>query len=147
MSKSFQSTVLHPVGSWHMPINLESYNRSPLTEEERWALEQSVVPGLRGSSTTSVTVRKILTRFEQPIADVFHLRHQGKGVNQIYAVHRFMRFQMHRYAHGLRNEITDIRNRSSERANRARSDDRFPFLSEDERSSHSASVIHPLPMK
>ena len=97
MSTSVQSTVLPPAESWQLPINLESYDRSPLTEEERWALAQSVVPGLHGFSTTAVTLRRILTRFEQPIADVFHLRHQGRGLDQVYAVHRFMRQQMHRY--------------------------------------------------
>ncbi len=86
--------------AWQMPVRPESYDRSPLTEQERWALEQSVThAGERAArsrfrSTSFRNAQRFLTRLNQPIADVFFLRHPSTAKNQVTA-----RFAMHQAMH------------------------------------------------
>lgn len=95
MSKNSQLAVSQLVKSWQMPLVPENYDRSPLTEEERWALEQYAT--FHGSSREALAARKILTRFDPPIADVFHLRHKGGDAeDRIWSAHRYMRIEMYR---------------------------------------------------
>ncbi len=63
---------------WKMLIVPEQYDRSPLTAEERWALERSVsINRTHANTHEAKVVRRILTRFDQAIADVYYLRHRG----------------------------------------------------------------------
>src|SRR5215469_15867621 len=82
---------------WHMPLVPESYDQSPLTEEEQWALE--CYAGCNSGNSRSKEAeraRNLLVRFDRPLADVFHLRHQGRSEELIQALQRFMRREMYR---------------------------------------------------
>lgn len=81
-----------------MPIVPDDYDRSPLTGEERWALELSLACSYKHpGSREAVTVRRILTRFNQPIADVFRLRHQGRSAQSVGEVQHLMQREMQRH--------------------------------------------------
>ncbi len=97
MKTGDQPAMLAPFGAWQAPIHLENYDRSPLAEEEREALERYAVLGLRGASPAAVTARQILARFEPPMVDVFHLRNQGGALAYLWAIHRFVRYEMYRH--------------------------------------------------
>ncbi len=81
---------------WTMPVIPENYERSPLTEDERWALALSAAPNFTWQSSPSMTARKVLARFDQPIVDVFYLRRRAKLPNDHILALLFMRRQMHR---------------------------------------------------
>lgn len=86
-----------PAGAWHMPIVPESYDRSPLTDEELWALQVCVVqcshtPGSREAASA----RRLLVRLDAPIADVFSLRYKGKCLDALPQVQRIVRSEMYR---------------------------------------------------
>jgi integrase len=98
MSSSFQQARIQPPTSWRMPIVPEDYNRDPLTEEERWALEQySIITSSNGGTRDAITERQLLARLDQPITDVFHLRHRGRSKSDCGYALRIMRRAMHRY--------------------------------------------------
>jgi len=86
-----------------MPIIPESYDRSPLTDEEKWALAHcSKVQGpgsgsVNAGSRASIEARRILARFNQPIDDLFCLRHQGHSAKLVGYVQHIMRCEMHRH--------------------------------------------------
>jgi hypothetical protein len=80
-----------------MPIVPEDYDRAPLTEEERWALEQySIVTSSNGGARDAIIARQFLARLDQPITDVFHLRHHGRSKSDCGYALRIMRRAMHR---------------------------------------------------
>jgi len=81
---------------WRMPIVPEDYDRRSLTDEDRWALEKSVSHPRDTCSKEALAVRKILARFHRPIADIYHLRHQGHSAKAVRDVQRIMRGEMHR---------------------------------------------------
>jgi integrase len=82
--------------TWSMPVHAENYDRSPLTEEECWALAQRTVRGREHhSSNESRTARRLLARFSQPIEDVFWLRHAGQGQG-VMVIRRKVRLILHR---------------------------------------------------
>jgi len=84
----------HSATRWRMPIVPEDYDRRALTQEERWALEQSVVQPADTSSKQAIAVRKMLLRLSRPIADIYQLRHQGHSASAESAVQRIMRGEM-----------------------------------------------------
>src|SRR2546429_4751983 len=89
-----------PSGSWKMPIVPEQYDRSPLTAEEQWALERSLwVDRPRANSHEAKAMRRILTRFDLPVADVYYLRHRGhRTATEGHTVaQNLMRQEMHRH--------------------------------------------------
>jgi integrase len=97
MSSSLVEIAEHPKVEWRMPIVPEAYDRSPLTDEELWALHVCVIqcshnPGLR----ETVAARRLLVRLDAPIADVFHLRYKGKCLDALVAVQRIVRREMYR---------------------------------------------------
>lgn len=78
---------------WRMPVVPERYDQCPLSEEEHWALDQ-LVSQPSSQSKASQMARQLLARFNEPIADVYHLRHQWEpGINE---VHRIIRQEMWR---------------------------------------------------
>jgi integrase len=84
---------------WRMPIVAEQYDRSPLTEEERWALARSLrVDRPHANSHDARAMRRILTRFDQPVAHVYYLRHRGhRTATEGHTVaQNLMRQEMHR---------------------------------------------------
>lgn len=78
-----------------MPVVPENYERSPLTEDERWALAQSAAPNFYWQSATATATKKVLARFDQPIVDVFYLRRHAKLPDDHILALLFMRRQMH----------------------------------------------------
>src|SRR5712692_2850404 len=81
-----------------MLIVPEQYDRSPLTAEERWALERSVsINRTHANTHEAKVVRRILTRFDQAIADVYYLRHRGHQTGGHTVAQSLMRREMHRY--------------------------------------------------
>jgi hypothetical protein len=84
----------HGATRWRMPIVPEDYDRRALTQEERWALERSVLRPTDTSSKQAIAVRRMLTRLSRPIADIYHLRHQGRSASAESAVQRIMRGEM-----------------------------------------------------
>jgi integrase len=88
--------IPHFEKTWQMPIRPESYDQSPLTERERWALEQSVIHA--GSTARSrfrgsyfKQAQRLLARLNQPIADVFYLRRSSHTIKHLMTV----QFAMH----------------------------------------------------
>src|SRR5262245_47147061 len=81
MTTSFQLASSAHVTGWCMPIVPEHYDRRPPTHEEWQALEHLSTHHIRGiqdpRSKASRDARRIFARFDEPIADVFRLRHQG----------------------------------------------------------------------
>src|SRR5712692_5191146 len=89
-----------PSGPWKMPIVPEQYDRSPLTAEERWALERSLrVDRPRANSHEARAMRRILTRFDVPVVDVYYLRHRGyrTSIGEHTVAQNLMRQEMHRH--------------------------------------------------
>jgi hypothetical protein len=94
-------TVVAPQSqmTWNMPVRAENYDRNPLTEEERWALAQRSGAGSRNrGSNESRTARRLLARVNQPIDEVFQLRHVGQGQG-ILVARRKVRLILHREMH------------------------------------------------
>jgi len=80
MRRKLEVVAPHSQIKWNMPVHAENYDRSPLTKEERWALAQRSGAGSRNrGSNESRAARRILARLNQPIDDVFQLRHLGQG--------------------------------------------------------------------
>jgi integrase len=81
---------------WQMPVVPGQYDPHPLTDEERRALEHFAEgqPKPTGSRKTT-EARQILARFNQPIEDVFFLRHQGRSPTLVAEIHRVMRREMY----------------------------------------------------
>ena len=99
MMSRHQMTAPLSAIEWRMPIDPESYDRSPLTEKERWALQQCTIKGQKhAASRNARTARKLLARFHQPIADVFYLRHHKQSAG-MYATLTKVCLVMHREMH------------------------------------------------
>ena len=102
--RSFSRTEALPLMVWRMPIIPEDYDRSPVTDAERQALDhlrnasQSARGVMNTASRESFAARSALTRLDQPFTDIFRLRHQDRTKERINSV----RFVMHRemYRHG-----------------------------------------------
>src|SRR5260221_1151165 len=92
MISSTPSFVSQAETSWAIPIVPENYDRRPFPDEERWALTQIGNRQLAPSSAQWRTARNLLVRLDQPIFDVFQLRHGkrklAEGVNDVYRVTR-----------------------------------------------------------
>jgi integrase len=101
MIASFQLAPDGHAMGWRMPIVPENYDRRPPTPEEWQALEhlsQRHVHGIHDPrSRESRAARRIFTRFDVPIADVFRLRHQGYSEEMIREVQRVMHGEMLRH--------------------------------------------------
>src|SRR5689334_14282986 len=97
LSSSLAEIMEQPATLWQMPIVPEDYNRSALTEEERRVLQVCVVQGRHApTAREAVAARQLLVRLDAPIADVFHLRYQGKCLRALTMVQRIMRSEMYR---------------------------------------------------
>jgi len=95
---SVQQLRIQPPTGWRMPIVPEDYDQDPLTEEESWALEQySNVTSSNGGTKEAITARQLLARLDQPITDVFQLRHQDRSKSDCGYALRIMRRAMHRF--------------------------------------------------
>jgi integrase len=91
------SAIAQKLGKmWRMPVFPNDYDRSPLTDEERWALELGAVRGFANHSKEAIAARNMLARFDRPIAEVYHLRHQGRSLRQLLEVQLLIRREMHR---------------------------------------------------
>jgi integrase len=68
---------------WSMPVVPEHYDRRPLTPEERQALDflshRRASGGPDPRSKEARAARSTLDRLDQPVIDVFRLRHQGNS--------------------------------------------------------------------
>jgi hypothetical protein len=76
MTRSFQPGI-SPSETWSMPLDPQAYDRRPWTEEERTAMFVSSTR--HGTAKEAIRARSILTRFNRPLADIYHLRHQGRN--------------------------------------------------------------------
>ncbi len=96
MNSSSQAIAQKPENVWCMPVIPQDYDRSPLTDAERGALELGAVCGFGRHSKESIAAKKMLARFDTPIADVFHLRHRGRCSELLAEVQILLRREMHR---------------------------------------------------
>lgn len=100
MSSNQQTALLPTVIQWKMPIVPEHYDRRPLTVEEKQALDflknsrTSVGPDPR--SKEARTARNTLGRLNQPMVDVFRLRHQGNSEEMLRDIQYLIRMEMFR---------------------------------------------------
>jgi len=99
MSRNLAAAAPQAQVIWHMPVCAENYDRSSLTEEERWALAHRSGPGSRmHGSTESRAARRLLARLTQPIEDAFRLRHIGESPG-VQVNRRKVRLIVHREMH------------------------------------------------
>ena len=97
MTSSLSLPFSTPQKHRQMPIVPEHYDRSPLSEEERRALEPlaaDILTPARNKETDQA--RRLLARLNQPITDVFVLRHKGLRPHEVSEVSRIIRREMHR---------------------------------------------------
>src|SRR5260370_16576760 len=103
MMRNFSRAEVRPVMIWRMPIVPEDYDRSPLTDAERQALEHlgNASGFARGAMNTasreSFAARSALARLDQPLTDIFRLRHQDRNRKRLTSVHFVMHRQMYRH--------------------------------------------------
>lgn len=99
MRRKLKVVAPHSQIIWNMPVRAENYDRSPLTKEERWALAQRSGAGSKNrGSNESRAARRLLARLNQPIDDVFQLRHIGHGQG-VMVNRRKVRLILHREMH------------------------------------------------
>lgn len=97
MLSSRQATPRESERIWRMPIAPEDYDRSPLTDEERRALEiYATVQRHNNGSKEFIAARKGLTRLDRPVADIYRLRHNGSSSSVLKDVQCLLRREMHR---------------------------------------------------
>ncbi len=87
-----QAQRTQPALRWQMPILPDHYDRSPLSPEEWLALEQYTT--IRADSRRGQALQKQLTRFNQPLTDLYLLRYQSIQGQLRTDVHRFMQRQV-----------------------------------------------------
>lgn len=97
MPSSPQATARESERIWRMPIAPEDYDRSPLTDEERRALEKyGTIQRFNGRTKEFIAARKALARFDQPVTDVYRLRYKGPLSTVLIEVKCLLRREMHR---------------------------------------------------
>ncbi len=102
MMRNFSRAEVPPVMIWRMPIVPEDYDRGPLTNSERRALEHlgHASASARGimntASRESFAARSLLSRLDQPLNDIFRLRHQDRTQERMRSVHFVMHREMYR---------------------------------------------------
>src|SRR6266436_5659762 len=98
MTSSLSVAQHAPRLGWKMPIVPDDYDRSPLTSQEYEALAWWSVPENRRdhASSQALLVKGLLARLDQPIEDIFHLRHQGHTPSGLKPIRRFFREEMYR---------------------------------------------------
>jgi len=103
MMRNFSRAEVAPVMIWRMPIVPEDYDRSPLTDAERQALEHLgnasgfARGALNTASRESFAARSALARLDQPLTDIFRLRHQDRNQKRLTSVYFVMHREMYRY--------------------------------------------------
>ena len=101
MSSNRQMAPLPAVTQWSMPVVPETYDRRPLTAGERQALDFLRNSRAHGDpdprSKEARAARRTLDRLNQPIADVFRLRHQGRSEEMVRDIQHLMRLEMLRH--------------------------------------------------
>jgi hypothetical protein len=93
------SPLTSPTGTWLMPIDPATYDQHPLTEEERTAM--SVASTRHGTANAALHARSILARFNQPLADIYCLRHQERNPEGLAETQLLMYREMHRRGKGF----------------------------------------------
>jgi integrase len=97
MSSNLQISTASSCAPWQMPIDPAIYDQRPLTASEWRALELDFQVSVKTARTVdSIAGRTALVRFDTPLADVFHLRHQGSA-DLVYDVQHLFRSEMHRH--------------------------------------------------
>jgi integrase len=97
MNSSRQIATASPHTPWQMPIDPAIYDQKPFTAEEWKALEHYWTINAKTARTVnSIGARTALVRFDAPLADVFHLRHQGSAA-LLYDVLHLFRHEMYRH--------------------------------------------------
>lgn len=101
MSSNLKPLEETPVMGWRMPIVPEDYDQRPPTAEEWQALKHLSQCRLHGiydpRSRESRAARSLIARFDEPLTDVFRLRHQGASEEMLRSVQRVMHCSMLRY--------------------------------------------------
>jgi integrase len=103
MMRNFSRAEVPEAWRWQMPIVPEDYDRSPLTDAERQALEHlgNASGFARGAMNTasreSFAARSALARLDQPLTDIFRLRHQDRNRKRLTSVHFVMHREMYRH--------------------------------------------------
>ncbi len=97
MTSSLQIATASSHTPWQMPIDPAVYDQRPLTASEWRALEDYRTLGAKTARTVdSIAARTALARFNAPLAEVFHLRHQGSA-GLLYDVLHLFRSEMYRH--------------------------------------------------
>src|SRR5947209_12925889 len=98
MNRNQQMASLPVVIPWSMPVVPEHYDRRPLTPEERQALDflshRRVSGGPDSRSKEARVARSTLDRLNQPVVDVFRLRHQGNSEEMLRDIQYLIRMEM-----------------------------------------------------
>ncbi len=103
MRSNFSRAEAASVMKWQMPIVPEDYNRSSLTDAERQALEHlgNASGFARGvmntASRETFAARSALARLDQPLTDIFRLRHQDRNQKRLTSVYFVMHREMYRH--------------------------------------------------
>src|SRR5262245_50263455 len=101
MSSNLKPLEEAPTRGWRMPVVPQDYDQRPPTPEEWQALEHLSQHRLHSiydpRSRESRAARSLIARFDEPLADVFHLRHQGASEEMLRSVLRVMHCSMLRY--------------------------------------------------
>jgi hypothetical protein len=96
MTSSSPKPLSTPQNRWQMPLVAEQYDRGPLTEQEDRALELLAKDILKPARTRETDqARSWLARLNQPIADVFRLRHPGLKPQEVSEVAQILRREMY----------------------------------------------------
>src|SRR5947209_12372160 len=80
--------------AWRMPVRPERYDRSPLSDAERTALEVLISGDVPVNSLARRTAQASLARLSQPLHDVYRLRRADASTRP--RATRVMLRQMHR---------------------------------------------------
>lgn len=98
MSSNQQMAPLPAVIGWNMPIGPEHYDRKPLTDEERRTLDflrnNRAHGGPDPRSKEARAARRTLDRLNQPVVDVFRLRHQGNSEEMLRDTQHLIQLEM-----------------------------------------------------
>jgi integrase len=98
MTNSLSVTQHAPRVGWKMPIVPDDYDRSPLTPGEYEAIAWWSVPVHRRDrhSNQTLIVKDLLARLDQPLVDIYRLRHREHSTEGARALRNFFRQEMYR---------------------------------------------------
>jgi hypothetical protein len=94
MNASVAQQFIPVTSAWRMPVRLEGYDRTPLSDAERRALEVLISGKAPVNSRARTMAKTLLARLTQPLQDVYRLRRADASLRP--RAMRVMLGQMHR---------------------------------------------------